>query len=117
MAGDADGVQPSTARLIKIASAPSVGSSPRNLVFGGDFFSDRFERSTDKARDVHLRDADLLRDLRLRQPLEESQVENCALAVVENAEAGLEQRAVLRDLVLVLDLSERLERIELLAVL
>jgi hypothetical protein len=62
---------------------------------------------------VHLRDPDLLRDLRLRQALEEAQVEDRALTVIENAEARLEDRAVLGDLVLVLLRTERLERIEI----
>src|SRR5262249_15066163 len=101
----------------EIASAPSVGGLPRNFFLGGDFLADLLQRPANEPRDVHLRDADLLRDLRLRQPFEETQVEDRPLAVVEHAEAGLEQRAVLRDLVLVLDLAERLERIELLAVL
>jgi hypothetical protein len=65
---------------------------------------------------VHLRDTDLLRDLRLRQPFEEAQVKDAPLAVVEDAEAGLEHRAVLRDLVLVLLGADRLERIEIAVV-
>src|SRR5204862_3515770 len=51
------------------------------------------------------------------QPLEEAQVEDPPLAVVERPESRRQHRAVLRDLVLVLDLAERLERVELLAVL
>src|SRR5207249_6207204 len=67
--------------------------------------------------DVHLRDADLLGDLRLRQPLEEAQVQDATFALVERPEARREHRAVLRDLVLMLLRAERLERVELLAVL
>ena len=62
---------------------------------------------------MHLRDPDLLRDLRLRQPVEEAEVEDPPLALVEHAEAGREHGAVLRDLVLVLLGAERLERVEL----
>ena len=62
---------------------------------------------------MHLRDPDLLRDLRLRQPLEEAQVEDLALALVEVAEARLEHGPVLGDLVLVLLAADRLERVEL----
>src|SRR5581483_3939033 len=83
----------------------------------GDLVADLLERPADQARDVHLRDADLLCDLRLREPFEEPKVQDLALALVEDLEARREHRAILGDLVLVLDLSERLERIELLAVL
>ena len=62
---------------------------------------------------MHLRDPDVLGDLALRQPVEEAQVEDPALALVEDAEAGSEHGAVLRDRVLVLLRSERLERVEL----
>src|SRR5512133_2901342 len=44
-------------------------------------------------------------------------MENPALALIEDAEARSEHRAVLRDLVLMLLAADRLERIELLAVL
>src|SRR5262249_31118163 len=102
--------------LIRRSSAPAVRSALWFFI-SRNFLADLLQGSSDETRDVHLRDADLLRDLRLRQPFEEAQVEDRPLAVVEHAKAGLEQRAVLRDLVLVLDLAERLERIELLAVL
>src|SRR4051812_30216513 len=65
---------------------------------------------------MHLRDADLLRDLRLGQPLEEAQVKDHPLALVEHAEARLENRAILGDLVLVLLGSERLEGVEVAVV-
>src|SRR3712207_7590581 len=49
-----------------------------------------------QARDVHLRDADARRDLRLRQPFDEAQLEHLAIAVVELLEGGLEGDARLR---------------------
>src|SRR4051794_29225978 len=58
-----------------------------NLLLGGDLLANLLQRAPDQPRDVHLRDADLLRDLRLRQPLEEAQVKDPALALVEHAEA------------------------------
>src|SRR6266536_1146755 len=87
------------------------------LLLGRDLVADLLQRAPDQPRHVHLRDADLLRNLRLRQPLEEAQVEDLALALVEHAEAGREHGAVLRDLVLMLVAADRLERVELLAVL
>jgi hypothetical protein len=66
---------------------------------------------------VHLRDADLLRDLRLSQTLEETQVEDPALALVEHAKARRQHGAVLRHFILMLVAADRLERIELFAVL
>src|SRR5439155_670251 len=74
------------------------------------------ERAADQPRDVHLRDPDLLRDLRLGQPLEEAQVKDRALALVEDAETRLEDGSVLGDLVLVLLGAERLERVEVAVV-
>ena len=62
---------------------------------------------------MHLGDADLLRDLALRQPVEEAEVQDAPLALVERAEARGEHRPVLRDRVLVLLGPERLERVEL----
>ena len=62
---------------------------------------------------MHLRDADLLCDLALRQSVEEAQMQDPPLALVECAEARGEHRAVLRDGVLVLFRPERLERVEL----
>src|SRR6266480_7740978 len=67
-----------------------------------DLRADLLQRAADEPRDVHLRDADLLRDLGLRQPLEEPQVEDLPLALVEDPEARREDGEVLRDLVLVL---------------
>src|SRR5436190_12266159 len=62
---------------------------------------------------MHLRDADLLRDLGLRQALEEAQVKDRALTLVEDAEAGRQDRAVLGDFVLILLGAKGLERIEI----
>src|SRR5919204_24393 len=65
---------------------------------------------------MHLRDADLLRDLRLRQSFEEAEVQDPAFALVEHSEAGCEHGAILGYLVLVLLGADRFERVELLAV-
>src|SRR3954453_3762722 len=83
----------------------------------GDLFPDLLERAPNQTRDVHLRDTHLLGDLRLRQPFEETQMKDRALALIEHPEARRQHRAVLRYLVLMLDFTERLERIELLPVL
>ena len=66
---------------------------------------------------MHLRDPDLLRDLGLRQAFEEAEVQDHALPLVEHAKPGCEHRAVLGDVVLVLHGADRLERVEILAVL
>ena len=89
------------------------GPAGRCLFFLDDLGADLLERAPDQPRDVHLRDPDLLRDLRLREPVEEAQVQDATLAFVERTEARLEHGAVLRDLVLVLLLADRLERVEL----
>src|SRR5919198_1446357 len=47
------------------------------------------------------------------QTFEEAQVKDAALPIVERAQARRQHRAVLADLVLVLELAERLQRIEL----
>ena len=44
---------------------------------------------------MHLRDADARGDLRLREPVEEAQLDDQALALVERATARLDERAVL----------------------
>src|SRR5579883_1238944 len=112
-----------------VAAGPAIGKpvvfrpsnglrgAVRIELVGRDLLADLLERAADQARDVHLRDPDLLGDLRLCQALEEAEVEDRALAVVERPEARREHGAVLRDLVGVLDLAERLERVELLPVL
>ena len=89
-----------------------LSEAPLGLFLGHDLVAHLLERAADEARDVHLRDPDLLGDLRLGQPLEEAQVEDPALALVERAQAGRENGAVLAHLVLVLDRPERLERVE-----
>src|SRR5436189_1738712 len=86
------------------------------VLFCRNLLADLLERTADQAGHVHLRDPDLLRDLRLRQAFEEAEVQNLALAVVEDAEARREHGAVLRDFVLVLFGPDRLEWIELLSV-
>src|SRR5205814_6240227 len=86
------------------------------LFLARDLLADLLERAADQPRDVHLRDPDLLRDLRLRQPLEEAQVQDCALALVEDAKTRGEDGAVFRDLVFVLLRAERLERVEVAVV-
>src|SRR5712691_12667854 len=86
------------------------------VFLGGDLLTDLLERSPDEPRHMHLRDADLLGDLRLRQSFEEAQMENCALSFIEDAEPRREHCAVLRHVVLMLQRADRLERIELLAV-
>ena len=63
---------------------------------------------------MHLRDPDLLRDLGLRQALEEAKLQDLPLALVERLEAGCEDRTILRDLVLVLLRADRFERIEII---
>ena len=78
-----------------------------------DLVPDPLEGAADQPRHVHLRDPDLLRDLRLRQPLEEAQVEDQPLALVQRPEARREHRAILRHLVLRLLGPERLQRVEL----
>src|SRR3954447_17555230 len=83
----------------------------------GDLFPDLLERAPNQTRDVHLRDAHLLGDLRLRQPFEEAQMEDLSLALVEHTEARREHGTVLRHVVLVLLGPDRFERVELLAVL
>src|SRR2546423_8356395 len=83
------------------------------VVLGRDLVADLLQRAADQARHVHLRDPDLLGDLRLREAFEEAQVEDLPLPVVENAEAGREDGAVLGDLVGVLLRADRLERVEI----
>src|SRR3954454_4321251 len=96
----------------KLGSGRAVGIE----LFRGDLLADLLERAPDEPRHVHLRDADLLRDLRLREPLEEAEVQDAPLALVEHLEPWRQHRAVLRHLVLVLHVAERLERIEILTV-
>ncbi len=83
------------------------------LLVGRDLVADLLECPANQAGDVHLGDADLLCDLALRQPVEEAEMQDAPLALVECAEARGEHRPVLRDRVLVLFGSERLERVEL----
>src|SRR5918996_3120364 len=90
-----------------------LGGAPVGHVVGRDLRADLLERAADEPGDVHLRDSDLLRDLRLRKALEEAQVEDAALAFVERTQPRGEHGAVFAHLVFVLDLAERLERVEI----
>src|SRR5579864_2825759 len=94
------------------ARGRSATRAGARLLVRGDLLADLLERAANQARDMHLRDPDLLCDLRLRQTVEEPELENHPLAVVERTEAGREHGAVLGDLVLVLLAADRLERIE-----
>src|SRR5690349_5339563 len=93
-------------------------SPPRRLVepLGGDLVANLLQRPADQPRHVHLRDPDLLRDLRLREPVEEPQVQDLPFAVVEHPEPRLEHGAILRQLVLVLLDADRLHGVDLLVV-
>ena len=44
---------------------------------------------------MHLRDAELGRDLRLRQLVEETELDDAPLALVERVEAGVDERSLL----------------------
>src|SRR3954465_14945161 len=90
------------------------GTAGRGRAFvGRDLVPDLLEGPTYQPRDVHLGDPHLLRDLRLGETLEEAQVQDLALALVEDAEPGREHREVLGDLVARLLGAQRLERVEL----
>src|SRR3954454_15429637 len=96
----------------------SAASRLRLHVFlGRDLVANLLERATNQPGDVHLRDAHLLGDLGLRQAFEEAQVQDLPLTLVQHTESRREDGAVLGDVVLMLLRADRLERIELLAVL
>src|SRR2546425_4705496 len=104
-------------RTASESSCSGAGSATRahaRRLVRGDFRSDLLERAPDQTRDVHLRDADLLRDLRLRQPVEETQLKNLPLALVKRFEPRREHRAIFRHLVLALLGADRLQRVEVL---
>src|SRR3954465_4925584 len=63
------------------------------LVDLADGVAQGLERAAQQARDVHLRDPELRRDLRLRQPLLEAEVQDPARAGVEGLQAGAEHDA------------------------
>src|SRR5947208_9168433 len=58
------------------ALGSAAGAGLGLFLFARDLLADLLQGPSNEARDVHLRDADLLSDLRLRQPLEETQVQN-----------------------------------------
>src|SRR6186997_957637 len=93
-------------RMAAILRAVDFGTAARRQALGGllgrDLLADLLQRAANQPRDVHLRDADLLGDLRLGQAFEEAQVQDLALPLVEDTETRCEDGAVLRDLVLVL---------------
>src|SRR5690242_15872405 len=113
--GTADSVRGVLGRLVN--RIRSAARSRLDRLVGADLGPNLRDCPADQPRDVHLRDAHLPRDLRLRLPLEEPQVKDAPLPLVEDREPRREQNAVFRDLVLVLDRAEGLERVELLAVL
>src|SRR6266516_1186930 len=91
------------------ALGSAAGAGLGLFLLARDLLADLLQGASNEARHVHLRDADLLSDLRLRQPLEETQVQNHPLPLVEHAEPGSEHRPVLGDLVLWLLRAQRLE--------
>src|SRR6187402_473055 len=75
----ASGRRPGEPSLGRRASAVG-GALRRGLrLLAPDLLADLLERAPDQPRHVHLRDPHLLSDLRLRQPLEEPQVEDHSL--------------------------------------
>src|SRR3954451_12474632 len=65
------------------------------------------ERPSQQARDVHLRDPDLLRDLGLREVLLEAQPQDRALSLGQGAERPAQHLADLHELVAVLVRGDR----------
>src|SRR5215218_7315892 len=70
---------------------PAARTARRSLELGAH----RGERAADQPRDVHLRQADALGDLRLRQSLLEAHAQDLALALRQVVERRTERRAVL----------------------
>src|SRR5689334_19402593 len=64
-----------------------------------DAAADLLECLADQARHVHLRDADLLRDLGLREVLDEAQVQHQPVAFRKRTQLRPERGGVLRELV------------------
>src|SRR6185369_2901365 len=60
----------------------------------GHLGADALQGATEDAGDVHLRVADPLGDLRLRQVLDEAQLQDEALALVEVGEGSLQRQFV-----------------------
>ena len=71
------------------------------------------ERAPQQPRDVHLRNAELGRDLRLRQPVEEAQDDDPALPLVELLEPCADNRTVLEGLVTGLVFAKQIDQGEL----
>src|SRR5919201_2521578 len=61
-------------RIRSIVGRLVLGAGARAVV--RDLLADLLERAPDQPRDVHLRDPDLLGDLRLREDLEEAKVQD-----------------------------------------
>ena len=83
------------------ASAARADSSPRQPPrprWVAGLLAQLAERAAQDARDVHLRVADALGDLRLGQVLGEAQPQHLALGVVEDVGAGVDRAAVLDQL-------------------
>src|SRR3954451_21511385 len=70
------------------------------------------ERAPDQPRDVHLRDPDLLGDLRLGEALLEAHAEDLSLALRQAREGGLERGAVVGAVELLVLAADRLHRVE-----
>src|SRR3954466_7558327 len=74
-------------------SATSAGTLPAAWVVGGG--AQPGQRLADQARDLHLRDADALADLRLGHVLDEPQPQHLALAGADRLHEAVERGAVL----------------------
>src|SRR5438270_697105 len=86
------------------------GRSLRRNAFGGALAQAR-QRAADQPRDLHLRDADALGDLRLRQVLDEAQVQDAPVTLVEHAAQRTQHGDLLRAVqALVLDAERVAER-------
>ena len=80
--------------LVPPSRAPA-GLSRRRLLARRGVGAQARDRLADDARDLHLRDADALADLGLREVLVEAQAQHLALARRDRAHEVLERRAVL----------------------
>src|SRR3954451_17986816 len=80
-----------TDRVDPAALAPGARRLPRRAPSGAR----ALERHAQDPRDLHLRDADMLADLALREVLDEAQVEDAVLARRERAHAAAHDVAAL----------------------